>query len=58
VIDHTESPTRRLARLGLTLPEPSAAIAAFEPFVRHGNAVYVSGQIATRDGAEPGTDRR
>ncbi|HEX4703624.1 MAG TPA: RidA family protein [Pseudonocardiaceae bacterium] len=40
----------RLARLGLTLPEPPAAIAAFRPYVRVGATVYTSGQIATRDG--------
>jgi enamine deaminase RidA (YjgF/YER057c/UK114 family) len=40
----------RLTRLGLELPTPPAAVAAFEPFVRHGNTVYVSGQIAGRDG--------
>jgi enamine deaminase RidA (YjgF/YER057c/UK114 family) len=55
--DHTESPTRRLAALGLTLPAPSPAVAAFEPFVRHGNTVYVSGQIATRDGTLIATGR-
>lgn len=40
----------RLARLGPELPAPPAAVAAFGPFVRVGNTVYVSGQIATRDG--------
>jgi enamine deaminase RidA (YjgF/YER057c/UK114 family) len=41
----------RLAQLGLTLPQPPPAVAAFAPFVRSGDTVYVSGQIATRDGA-------
>jgi enamine deaminase RidA (YjgF/YER057c/UK114 family) len=40
----------RLASLGLVLPEPPAAVAAFEPFVLVGDTVYTSGQIATRDG--------
>jgi enamine deaminase RidA (YjgF/YER057c/UK114 family) len=40
----------RLVRLGLVLPAPPAAVAAFEPVVRVGTTVYVSGQIATRDG--------
>lgn len=45
----TESPTQRLARLGITLPAPAPAVAAFEPALRHGDTVYVSGQIAIRD---------
>jgi enamine deaminase RidA (YjgF/YER057c/UK114 family) len=44
-------PTQRLASLGLTLPVPTPLNAAFQPFVRHGDVVYVSGQIAIRDGA-------
>jgi enamine deaminase RidA (YjgF/YER057c/UK114 family) len=40
---------KRLAELGLELPDPPAAVAAFEPVVRAGNTVYVSGQVATRD---------
>jgi enamine deaminase RidA (YjgF/YER057c/UK114 family) len=44
------SPEERLARQGLTLPDPSAAVAAFAPYVRPGSTVYVSGQIALRDG--------
>jgi enamine deaminase RidA (YjgF/YER057c/UK114 family) len=40
----------RLAELGLTLPVPPAAVAVFEPYVRVGDTVYTSGQIATRDG--------
>ncbi|SFP88622.1 Enamine deaminase RidA, house cleaning of reactive enamine intermediates, YjgF/YER057c/UK114 family [Amycolatopsis arida] len=54
----TTSPTEeRLARLGLTLPEPPAAVAAFQPYVRAGATVYVSGQIATRDGGLVATGR-
>lgn len=40
----------RLARLGLELPVPPATIGPVEPFVRHGDLVYTSGQLATRDG--------
>ena len=40
----------RLAELGLVLPEPPPAVAAFEPYVVIGDTVYTSGQIATRDG--------
>jgi enamine deaminase RidA (YjgF/YER057c/UK114 family) len=46
----TEATSQRLIRLGLTLPDPPAAVAAFEPFVHSGDMVYTSGQIATRDG--------
>jgi enamine deaminase RidA (YjgF/YER057c/UK114 family) len=44
------SVSERLAELGLVLPEPPAAVAAFEPYVVVGDTVYTSGQIATRDG--------
>jgi enamine deaminase RidA (YjgF/YER057c/UK114 family) len=47
----------RLVRLGLTLPAPSPAVAAFQPYVRVGDTVYVSGQIATRDGGLVATGR-
>jgi enamine deaminase RidA (YjgF/YER057c/UK114 family) len=50
-------PLDRLTRLGLTLPEPPAPVAAFQPWVRHGTTVYVSGQIATRDGQLIATGR-
>jgi enamine deaminase RidA (YjgF/YER057c/UK114 family) len=40
----------RLARLGLQIPPAEPPVAAFEPYVRHGSTIYVSGQIATRDG--------
>lgn len=46
----TQSPEQRLARQGLTLPDPPAAVAAFAPHVRSGSTVYVSGQIAVRKG--------
>jgi enamine deaminase RidA (YjgF/YER057c/UK114 family) len=39
----------RLAGLGLELPDPPPAVAAFEPLVRTGSTVYISGQVATRD---------
>ena len=42
---------QRLADLGLTLPEPPRPVAAFEPYVRLGDLVYTSGQIATAGGA-------
>jgi enamine deaminase RidA (YjgF/YER057c/UK114 family) len=48
--EQTGTVADRLARLGLRLPPPPGAVAAFEPYVRHGDTVYISGQIATRDG--------
>jgi len=50
VTGDTLSPEQRLARQGLTLPDPPAAVAAFAPYVRSGSTVYVSGQIAVREG--------
>nr|MBA3278039.1 RidA family protein [Geodermatophilaceae bacterium] len=52
-----ETAEQRLARLGLELPAPPAAVAAFQPYVRTGTTVYVSGQIATRDGQLVATGR-
>jgi len=50
VTGDTQSPGQRLARQGLTLPDPPAAVAAFAPYARSGSTVYVSGQIAVRAG--------
>ena len=41
---------QRLASLGITLPSVAAPAAAYVPFVRSGNLVFVSGHIAKRDG--------
>jgi enamine deaminase RidA (YjgF/YER057c/UK114 family) len=41
----------RLAELGIALPMPATPLAIYRPAVRSGQHVYVSGQIATRDGA-------
>lgn len=40
----------KLTDLGLTLPPVPAAVADYIPAVRSGSAVYVSGQLPTRDG--------
>ena len=40
----------RLAELGITLPPVAAPAAAYVPFVRTGNLIFVSGHIAKRDG--------
>ena len=40
----------RLTELGITLPALATPAAAYVPFVRTGNLVFVSGHIAKRDG--------
>lgn len=41
----------RLAEMGITLPEATAPLANYVPFVQTGNMLYVSGQVsATPDG--------
>ncbi len=41
---------QRLASLGITLPPVAAPAAAYVPFVRSGNLVFLSGHIAKREG--------
>ncbi len=41
---------RRLAELGIVLPEAAAPAANYVPFVITGDLVFVSGQIPMRDG--------
>jgi enamine deaminase RidA (YjgF/YER057c/UK114 family) len=40
----------RLAKLGISLPAAATPAAAYVPFVRTGNLVFISGHIARRDG--------
>jgi enamine deaminase RidA (YjgF/YER057c/UK114 family) len=40
----------KLKELGITLPPVSTPAAAYVPFVRTGNLVFVSGHIAKKDG--------
>ena len=40
----------RIAAAGITLPPVSAPAAAYVPFVRTGNLVFLSGHIAKKDG--------
>jgi len=40
----------RLAALGITLPAVAVPAAAYVPFVRTGNLIFLSGHIAKRDG--------
>ena len=46
----TSSVYDRLAQLGITLPPVSVPAAAYVPFLRTGNLVFLSGHIARRDG--------
>ncbi len=41
----------RLAALGLSLPPVPKPVAAYVPVVRHGDLLFLSGQIPFRDGA-------
>jgi enamine deaminase RidA (YjgF/YER057c/UK114 family) len=45
------TPQERLAALGITLPPVATPAAAYVPFVRTGNLVFISGNIARKDGA-------
>lgn len=40
----------KLAELGITLPPLAVPAAAYLPFVRTGNLIFISGHIAKRDG--------
>jgi enamine deaminase RidA (YjgF/YER057c/UK114 family) len=46
----TSSIDERLKALGITLPPVSIPAAAYVPFVRTGNLVFLSGHIAKREG--------
>ena len=44
------TPEQRLQELGIELPTPPAAVAAYVPWVRTGNLIVTSGQLPFRDG--------
>jgi len=44
------NPNQRLEQLGLVLPPAAAPVGAYVPAVQSGNLLFVSGQIALRDG--------
>jgi len=44
------TPASRLQTLGITLPPLAAPAAAYVPFVRSGNLLFISGHIAKKDG--------
>ena len=48
--DTMSTVTQRLKDLGITLPAVATPAAAYVPFVRTGNLVFISGHIAKKDG--------
>jgi enamine deaminase RidA (YjgF/YER057c/UK114 family) len=42
--------SERLAQLGLTLPDVATPAAAYLPFMRSGNLIFLSGHIAKKNG--------
>ena len=44
------TPQERLQSMGITLPPVAVPAAAYVPFVRSGNLVFISGHIARKDG--------
>ena len=48
--DNAMSIERKLAELGIALPEPAAPVAAYVPVVVHGGLAHVSGQLPFIDG--------
>ena len=51
------TPEERIAELGLTLPEVVPPVAAYQPTVRSGDHVYVSGQLPFLEGKLPATGK-
>ncbi|MEX0835280.1 MAG: Atu1372/SO_1960 family protein, partial [Nitriliruptor sp.] len=47
----------RLSELGLTLPDPPAPAAAYQPWATVGDLVLTAGQLPLVDGALPATGR-
>ncbi|HEX2257830.1 MAG TPA: RidA family protein, partial [Afifellaceae bacterium] len=45
-----ETATDRLARMGVTLPQASTPAANYVPFVRHGDLLFISGQLPLENG--------
>ena len=50
IMEKTMSADARLAELGITLPAAAAPVASYVPTVEAGGMLYVSGQIAFKDG--------
>jgi enamine deaminase RidA (YjgF/YER057c/UK114 family) len=51
------TPEDRLAKLGLTLPPPAAAVANYVPWAISGNLIMTSGNLPWRDGVVGYTGR-
>lgn len=51
------TPTEKLAELGITLPEPPAPAAAYQPFATTGNLILTAGQIPVVDGTPVATGK-
>ena len=49
-MSESDTPSGRLAALGIVLPPVAVPAAAYVPFVRTGNLLFVSGHIAKREG--------
>lgn len=41
----------RLKELSITLPEPTAPVANYVPYVRSGNLLFISGQVTVKNGS-------
>jgi len=48
--DRPDSPSRRIARLGATLPDPEGTVYDYVPVAVHGRVAYLAGQICKVDG--------
>lgn len=48
--ENSNSPSQRLAELGLTLPEPAVPSFDYVPVARVGQVLYVAGQLPKQDG--------
>lgn len=51
------TPEQRLEQLGLTLPTPPSAAAAYKPWNASGNLVHTAGQLPVVDGQLPATGK-
>lgn len=53
----TQTPTQRLAELGITLPEVAAPVASYVPAVETATTVYTAGQLPFVNGELPATGK-
>ncbi|MDX1657515.1 MAG: RidA family protein [Nitriliruptorales bacterium] len=51
------TPEERLEERGITLPEPPAPAAAYQPYRHSGDLVFTAGQLPTEDGSLPATGK-